>query len=140
MSVRGNYPVITHVVLDIREIIERAQRLINQVDFASPIEAKRLVEYILLLGDTESFDLDFWAYIETVLNEDQIEHLNECKIASVIDCIFGEIYTEITKSLGVKDPGLFSFSNWLGHDIVLAVNQNEQRSHRWNSPSLSQLV
>lgn len=118
----------TRVIIEIHDVLRAAENLITGLEHGHRISAKKLIEYILKLGHSEAFDLDFWDYIETTLTPTEIEIIDASRISQIIDCVFGDIYKKIANTLGIQDPGILSFNKWIGNDVILILDDKHMEN------------
>lgn len=120
----------TLVIVEINSVFMLANQLINNLKFGTSLCPKILIEYILLFlnADTTSnqddFDLNFWAYIETILSDEQLQLINPSEINIIIDIVFSNIKLEIKQSLGVENTSSLEFVHWIGNDACFYLDNS----------------
>lgn len=123
--------MLTHAIVDLSDVMERANNLVNNIKYGENISAIILIEYILSMGHTDNFTYDFWDYIESVLTEEQIERIDVKLISEIIEVMFSDIFVEISKTLGISDPGVFTFIRWLNKEAAFLEINTIPKEARW---------
>lgn len=111
----SSYNRITHVVVDLTDLVEQATFFLYHIGYGSKISAKVMVEYMLIMGQTDTMDINYWDYLEATLSPEDLDAVNPEFLCNLITLIFGNIEKEIKNSLGLDDPGSLCFLRWIGY-------------------------
>lgn len=129
---------ITHVIISLADTLQRADIAIATIAYNQGLTATKLIEYVLQVSqeDDELFGTGWWCYLETIFTEEQFAKTNVQLISEVFDWMFGELYVEIANQLGLSDPGVLRFIEWLNQtDILLEITEIKGHN-KWSYPYL----
>lgn len=121
------------IIIDVKQILEMCESLLLKVKLNSKINAKEMIQKLLMLGNTEEFDISYWNYIESVLSPAELEDSNISKIATsitkIVELIVDMLETNFKEILGEYNPDDYEFVCWTLTAVCLK-HKDEQHGRK----------
>ena len=111
------------IIIDVKETLEMCESLLMKVRLNNKINARSMIEKLLMFGNTEEFDISYWNYIESILSPTELEDSNISKIAvsitKIVELIVDMLYTNFKAILGKYDLEDYDFVCWTLNAVCL---------------------
>ena len=109
------------VIIDLEDILKFVKHLLLVMKDTRNIDPKVLLEDLMQFNHTEHFDLNFWAYIETVLTPDELDRVDPSRINNIVDLTFDNLEKSFESQLGVSNIKVTKVVYWSDSEACLAV-------------------